>query len=1172
MGSINQNIRTVEDYKKFPEKLSKYLTWKERYASQLLCNITAIQNMLDGFITKNAIRFKAWIEFFELIKNILKGWQLIPDLFYANEAECGVCRNERYDAKHFIFKLIKAIIPPLPIIKFPKWPDIILDLHNVRLGIRIAMPEFVFHPTPIVLPRLPKLSLPGTPSLGIGLPSIPTLPNLPPLPNLPDLPTLPLINLPELPPPPTIPKLFGAIKFTLNILKILAKIMCIMRTNPFVPEWRAGDQIAQITERQGKMKLDFLNIEFPQFNASFVDAIKVTTFVNFEFQIDFLLEMAKSTFEPINSFSSNLSNLIPNATQGIIPKDVNLRELNPGHTEINVGPTGMDTKNPFVKQYAQTLARAFVTTIAQGQAYANERAVYEDIRDELADELAHTHATPGTPGFAILEEMRDGLRVRGDAESEELAQRLRAENTEKFELANRFVKSEIHETTELQARLHLVQTGQKDLSDIFEGRAESGNATLASSNDGAYSTETPLPDFTKYNERAYLAYSEMTAPKAPTELDAIGENLKNSMKTYTADAEKKSIVFSAGTATTGNGDLANYEYRGIYTMDNQRQIRLFDYTNDLMGNERAIPVNRIGNGALEYLYQSGDGLYLKTKLGNSVPRPATDSVPTYTPSDLIAVGNGETIRPTAPNHFTERFASSGEINFGFRPADQKTDTIFRMEFYDYIDRFDRLMSGQRWSQITPTTRVSYVDLVPELVNETVTNANTTGLVLQKPYAAYQRGLGNGTIVGPGYRTLPTGSKIQIAGNRSIYADGGGARIQYRISDAQSVSSGSTMSIPASGELKFLSTMDIEVTSGNVVLVEDIPNLTPRTIDLGELSGMPVLADQKIEVTLPGARIDIAYYNGTNLNMNGPSFYESYDLGSKSDEYQVALRQENSWYYAQLVSVSPNSRTSSRITLLSPQPQADKESPLIQVGGGFRAPVYIERVIDLRDKVSDISDIEEIYVDTDLSTDSDGDGKKDNDRDSDSTTGILKRGASSLEWYIKAQNRLFEKKIKIWAKDANGNVGGKETKLTIYAPTPNITSQSGSLIQGNLNESLAGEPIDLVRFRNGKLKVVGDDTQTVVGGTFQNTIDTGSGGIVVRGPNGVEIAKINEKTGKLTLSGSEYSISVLGANADAPMRIQVLQSGQAIYSQSVALGSAGKIESVSGLTEALIKAK
>lgn len=283
----------------------------------------------------------------------------------------------------------------------------------------------------------------------------------------------------------------------------------------------------------------------------------------------------------------------------------------------------------------------------------------------------------------------------------------------------------MHETTELQARLQLVQTGDMDLSEMFEQRAKTGNATLADTGNAAYSTENSLPDFTKYNERAFLAYSEMTAPRIPNELEKMGENLKNSMNEYAAEAEKKSMALAAGTATAGNGNLAAYEYRGIYTLDNQRQIRLFDYTNDLMGNERAIPVNRIGNGALEYIYQSGDGIYLKTKLGNSIPRPVTGSIPTLTSSDLINIGNGESLRPTAPNHFMERFVASGEINFGFQPADTQTDTVFRMEFYDYIDRFDRLMSGQRWSGITPTTRVSYVDLVPELVNETVTNTSIT---------------------------------------------------------------------------------------------------------------------------------------------------------------------------------------------------------------------------------------------------------------------------------------------------------------------------------------------------------------------------------------------------------------------------------------------------------------
>ena len=425
ISGIDANIRMIESYKKFPDQLAKYLTWKERYAKQLLCNITAIQAMLDNFISSNAQRFKAWVEFGEMLKNILKGWQLIPDLFYKYDAECGVCRNERHDAKQYKFKLISAIIPPFPIIKFPKWPDIILDLHNVRMGLRIAIPEFSFTPTPIILPTLPKLLLPTLPKVGISLPGIPTLPALPPLPELPNLPSLPTITLPELPPPPTVPKLFGSIKFTLNILKIVAKVMCLMRSNPFVPEWRAGDQIAQITERQGKLGIDFLSIEFPQFNASFVDAIKVTTFVNFEFQVDFLLEMARATFEPINNFTANMSSVISNPAGGI-PGNIDLRGTNPGDININVGGrTSMEIG-------AKSLARAFIATIHSGQNAANSNAPFTDLRDLLELELANLVTPIGSEESSIIESMRTGLAYRADHEVRELQNQLSSENAEKF--------------------------------------------------------------------------------------------------------------------------------------------------------------------------------------------------------------------------------------------------------------------------------------------------------------------------------------------------------------------------------------------------------------------------------------------------------------------------------------------------------------------------------------------------------------------------------------------------------------------------------------------------------------------------------------------------------------------------------------------------------------------
>jgi len=304
-------------------------------------------------------------------------------------------------------------------------------------------------------------------------------------------------------------------------------------------------------------------------------------------------------------------------------------------------------------------------------------------------------------------------------------------------------------------------------------------------------------------------------------------------------------------------------------------------------------------------------------------------------------------------------------------------------------------------------------------------------------------------------------------------------------------------IQDSRELKFLTTMDIEVTSGNILLIQETDSTTPRKIDLGtDLNGKPVILGQKIEMSLPGNQLNIEYYNGAELNMNGPSFYESFDLGDTSNSYTVALRQENSWYYAKLEAISPNRRTSSRITLLSPQAEADKEAPLIQSGGGFRAPVYLEQKIDLRDMISDISGISDIYIDTDLTKDTDNDGKLDNDRDSESASGMLRPGSSILEWFIKPQDRIFEQKIKIWAEDENKNLAGRESKIIIYAPVPNISSQSGTTIKGYLDESLSNEPVDIVRFRNGKISPVGDVGLTGSDGTFDQTIATGSG-VVVR---------------------------------------------------------------------------
>ncbi|MDQ7023641.1 MAG: hypothetical protein Q9M97_09190 [Candidatus Gracilibacteria bacterium] len=244
ISNLEQNIEIAEEYKQFPRKLTKLLNQKEVRINQVMCSVEGISEITSGWIGRNGKRFKAWVETYILIKSILKSWQLLIDVFYDYEAECQECKNERQDLLGFEFKLISMILPKFPVIQFPKWPDLILDLHNIRASINIKIPDVVITNRPLVLPNIPELTLPTADiNVELDIPDMPLLPRFE-FPELPDIPTLPEVSLPDLPPPPLLPKLFSELEGVLKILKLITKAMCLLKQLPFVPEWRAGDQIA----------------------------------------------------------------------------------------------------------------------------------------------------------------------------------------------------------------------------------------------------------------------------------------------------------------------------------------------------------------------------------------------------------------------------------------------------------------------------------------------------------------------------------------------------------------------------------------------------------------------------------------------------------------------------------------------------------------------------------------------------------------------------------------------------------------------------------------------------------------------------------------------------------------------------------------------------------------
>lgn len=629
------------------------------------------------------------------------------------------------------------------------------------------------------------------------------------------MPSLPLIKLPDLPPPPKIPKLFSAIQGVLQILKLVSKILCILRKNPFVPEWRAGDQIAQITERQGKMALDFLNIEFPNFSLAFVDAIRVTTFVNVEFQVDFILEMAKSTFQPINEFSTDLRSSVQGAGKTIgLPNKIDLKDTVPqGDARIDVkGPQGMvvpdvnklttEERKALMTNFAWTIALSFKEFLAYLETEKGKEMTLAEFKTAIASEAGKLAGS----NDKLVAQISDVLAraARYDASGEQkLIDSLLADNAEKFGIVKDSIRAEIEETKAMKAKIEEYDRAKKagKTSELLSAFGQSGNAvTLAAA-------VAPVGvDFAergkaleKFEDKAAEKMADLYLGKRDSEtaeIKEMGDEVVNRIQSMTSDALKKEKQLAVtspnpfpllgGIDTDENAGLLEngqafrfdaeeekvnlaveassaasqamnlqFVYNGIYVKDEGRQTRLFDYTEELHGGEEAIliDISKSGPGYEDVVYSMGSSLYVKRNLKAFEPAYSTDSVKTYDLSDILP----DSKDPSAPNYFKEGFVSSKEINFSFAPA-KPTDRKFRLEFYDYVDRFDRIVRGES----APSTPKRAVDLFADAKGSTVSDASGTGVIAHKNVAWFESVSGEGEVTYPAFRTLTEGATIGIA--------------------------------------------------------------------------------------------------------------------------------------------------------------------------------------------------------------------------------------------------------------------------------------------------------------------------------------------------------------------------------------------------------------------------
>lgn len=160
------------------------------------------------------------------------------------------------------------------------------------------------------------------------------------------------------------------------------------------------------------------------------------------------------------------------------------------------------------------------------------------------------------------------------------------------------------------------------------------------------------------------------------------------------------------------------------------------------------------------------------------------------------------------------------------------------------------------------------------------------------------------------------------------------------------------------------------------------------------------------------------------------------------------------------------------------------------------------------------------------------------------------------------------KVRMVATDSNGNKTAKDVTVNAYVPTPSINAASTAQANGSIDVRTAGEPIDLFRFRGGKLsRIAGTgESLTDAAGNFVRSF-TGSTGVELT-HSGKTVAAVDEKTGKIDLKDNAYSLSVRAATPSEPMTLSIREkAGSEIYWQSFSLPITTRIEKVEKFSDA-----
>lgn len=1142
--SLEANMEVLKSYKETPEKINKYINKKEYYLEQILCNIETISTVLGWRIWKNGERFKAWVELFILIKAILKSWQLLIDVFVDYEQECKECKNERQDSMTSEFEIISMVVPDIPVIQFPKWPDIILDLHNIRASLNIMLPEFNITPRPILLPELPNLYLPDAPNVNISFPSIPVLPRLE-IPELPDLPSLPTVELPDLPPPPTLPKMFASLEAILDILKLITKAMCILKSSPFHPEWRAWDQIAFLTERSWYLPTDFLNLSLPQFSFPFIDAIQVTTYVNLEFETDFIVELARQTAMPINSFTADFTNMF-----NISIADLDFRWVVPSDINIDVWEQQV---NPWVWYNSNNSLEKLVISIVTKNLLFWREYISKNKEDTISNlefkkEISKSLASEDFASDPRFDELRDlwkNVENYTFSGENKIIKELEENNLNKFETLKDIINTEIIKNKEFKSDFNnSLKTPIRKVSLVKDSNIEEYNSMLDKYNSKVFEKTSSIVNSNWNNiyKEELKDIWENLLTKVDTALGKYTNASNNVDNSKLLAAETTASATSESSVNSCNSNWewdAGYVYEWIYILENNKSYRLFDYKDELIWDEETTIIDFDNDNDEDLLYFVNDVLYLKENLDKKDEKVYLNESPIVLDSEDNKFLNWDTYI-SAINNASSNVSSSSIINISFL-ATQKVNN-YRLSFYNMVDKF----VNENFSNYSPKFRkksivdaISWVwevnliwqDNIYNELKDIVTIKEVWDLRGVEVYADEMINIKD---------NLNNWNVVSLSNWTKVYSWDSTLVLKYLTDGNSDIKT-----------LVLTKNKHIEVkTTINVVWITwdwFIRTWTKKNYvwtDIRTLIWKPLLPGTKISYVWNNFEvrddtyIELEYYDGSKLDLDFQyiSDWELYDLGYNSENYLISVSRDNDYYYWKISSFKENiNSTLSNQILLSPQLQADSNAPELEMNS-IRVPVYQKQSINLNKYLYEdswIKWIENIYMDFDLKVDSSWDWNSKNDNDSWTMPNIkFIKSEDSLVLDVWIFEELYNKKVGITIIDANWNIWYKEILFEIYSPIPEIDNYKDSNISWNINENLNDEPVSIYRIRWWMVSKI-ENTEWLNSSlsnswSYQFLVSNNNSWLKIE-KNNTLIANVDENTWKITLKNNNYFIDILESN-------------------------------------------